>query len=239
MMKRNEANTTKVAMYVFPRQFGLHNAFTSQVNFRETAQKFQDYTLREEEIATLVQRCDKSGHVRAPKMPKRLRGAARQLVERLQILHARCSYTALLRHYCPTYLDSHRRPKKSDSKRDPASGSNKSGHLEPPTGGGVPQTACQLPRRCRKLPFNSQPISLPSASSPIVGSACPTPHVSAFCQAVLSKIIPNELWGGGDTMCHNKTTFLRKVDHFIKLRRFESMTLHEISQGLKVSWDIE
>ncbi|POR39451.1 Telomerase reverse transcriptase [Tolypocladium paradoxum] len=233
-MKRNEANTTKVAMYIFPRQFGLHNAFTSKVNFKETAQKFQDYTLREEEIAALVQRCDKSGHVRAPKMPKRLRGAARQLVERLQILHARCSYMALLRHYCPTYLDNHRKPKKSDSKREPPSGS-KSGRPEPPTGDRVPQAACRLPRQSRKSHFNSQPISLPSTTSPLVDWACPPPHVSAFCQAVLSNIIPNELWGDGDTMCHNKTTFLHNVDHFIKLRRFESMTLHEISQGLKVA----
>ncbi|KND89489.1 Telomerase reverse transcriptase [Tolypocladium ophioglossoides CBS 100239] len=226
-IKRNEANTTKVAMYIFPRQFGLHNAFTSKVNFKETAQRFQDYELREEEIATLVLRSGKSGQVRAPKMPKRLRGAARQLVERLQILHARCSYVALLRHYCPTYLDSHRKPKTSDSKREP-------GRPEP-TGDGVPQTACQLPRHSRKLQFNSQPISLPSKPSPLVDSACPAPHVSAFCQAVLSKIIPDELWGDGDTMCHNKTTFLHKVDHFIKLRQFESMTLHEISQGLKVA----
>ena len=98
----------------------------------------------------------------------------------------------------------------------------------------MPQAAGRLPRHSRKLPFDTQPISPPSTSNPIVGSACPTHHVSAFCQAVLSKIIPNELWGDGDTMFHNKTTFLRKVDHFIKLRRFESMTLHEISQGLKV-----
>ncbi|PNY25820.1 Telomerase reverse transcriptase, partial [Tolypocladium capitatum] len=232
-MKRNEANTTKVAMYIFPRQFGLHNAFTSNVNLQETAQKFQDYALREEEIATLLQRSDKPGQDRALKMPKRLRGTARQLVERLQILHARCSYAALLRHYCPTYLDSHRKPKTSDSKREPSSG-NRPGRPEP-TGDGVPQAASQLPRHSRNLQFNSQPMSLASKPGPLVDSACPAPDVSAFCRAVLSKIIPNGFWGDGDTMYHNKTTFLHKVDHFINLRQFESMTLHEISQGLKVA----
>ena len=64
--------------------------------------------------------------------------------------------------------------------------------------------------------------------------ACPRAYVSAFCQAVLSKIIPDGFWGEGDTMKHNKKLVLRKVDHFIKLRRFETMSLHEIVQGFKV-----
>jgi len=39
---------------MFPREFGLHNVFTSSVNTKETKEtklEFQDYTLREEEIA--------------------------------------------------------------------------------------------------------------------------------------------------------------------------------------------
>ncbi|PHH87076.1 hypothetical protein CDD83_9337 [Cordyceps sp. RAO-2017] len=74
----------------------------------------------------------------------------------------------------------------------------------------------------------------PSEQTSLVELACPASCVSAFCQAVMSKTIPNGFWGEGDTMCHNRATFLHKVDHFIKLRRFESMTLHEISQGQKV-----
>ena len=35
-------------------------------------------------------------------------------------------------------------------------------------------------------------------------------------------------------MVHNKKLVLRKVDHFVKLRRFETMSLHEIAQGFKV-----
>lgn len=86
-------------MYMFPRQFGLHNVFTSKVDFKETSQRLKDYTLREEEIAV------KFGKPNAPEfrvpVPKRLRGKATQLIQKLQILHQRCSYSELLHYTCP------------------------------------------------------------------------------------------------------------------------------------------
>lgn len=63
--------------------------------------------------------------------------------------------------------------------------------------------------------------------------AVPVAHVSAFCQAVLSKIIPHSFWGHADVQQHNRTTFLRNVDRFIKLRRFETISLHDVTQGIK------
>lgn len=44
------SNRVHVLKYVFPRAFGLHNVFTSNVDRKYTIQSFQDYTLREEEI---------------------------------------------------------------------------------------------------------------------------------------------------------------------------------------------
>lgn len=89
-------------MYIFPRQFSLHNAFTSHVDMTRTAQKFQDYTLREEEIASKFRRvADDGSQYLDVRVPKRLRGKAEHLVQRLQKLHARCSYAKLLEHYCP------------------------------------------------------------------------------------------------------------------------------------------
>jgi len=96
-----EEATTRVMVYMFPRQFGLHNVFTSQVDHTQTAQKFQDYTLREEEITRKL--CTASNGTQQFKahIPKRLRGLPQHLVERLQVLHDRCSYSKLLEHYCP------------------------------------------------------------------------------------------------------------------------------------------
>lgn len=68
----------------------------------------------------------------------------------------------------------------------------------------------------------------------LVDLATPIAHVSAFCQAVLKRLIPNEFWGTGDVQTHNKDLFLTNVDRFVKLRRFESMNLHDLRQGFKV-----
>lgn len=93
--------------YIFPKQFGLHNVFSSTVDSKETAQPFKDYTLREGEIAQ-----SERGSLRDPtnavkhnvprqRIPKRLRGELFALVRKLQLHHSRCSYHQLLIHYCP------------------------------------------------------------------------------------------------------------------------------------------
>jgi telomerase reverse transcriptase len=103
----DDDSTTRIMLYMFPRQFGLHNVFTSPVDRKQTAQKFQDYTLREEEIAAKFgkkPKDDKDGDgKKAPNIyvPKRLKGKAQHLVQRLQVLHGRCAYSEMIRHYCP------------------------------------------------------------------------------------------------------------------------------------------
>jgi telomerase reverse transcriptase len=82
--------------------------FTSKVDRRETAMAFKDYTLREKEIHQSMSRALGKKVTDAEEMrkwksrvPKRLRGATITLVDRLRTLNYRCSYTELLRHYCP------------------------------------------------------------------------------------------------------------------------------------------
>jgi telomerase reverse transcriptase len=98
---KHEDSTTRVMMYMFPRQFGLHNVFTSEVDHTQTAQKFQDYTLREEEITQKFCVFSDGKPQFKAHIPKRLRGLPQDLVRKLQVLHARCSYSMLLQHYCP------------------------------------------------------------------------------------------------------------------------------------------
>ncbi|KAI1132093.1 hypothetical protein F5Y10DRAFT_17037 [Nemania abortiva] len=102
LTQQNDVHTLKVMMYIFPKQFGLHNVFTSTINIKETSQRLKDYTLREEEIFEKFGRLgDGCVHV---KTPRRLRGRVRDLVRKLQVLHQRCSYSQLLHHYCPVCL---------------------------------------------------------------------------------------------------------------------------------------
>ena len=106
--------TAHVLKYIFPRQFGLHNVFTSHSS-RETALPFTDYSAREDEIARLENQkriqnprlqlnsvCSE-GHSaeRPPKVPKRLRGEAVALAQQMRKRHKRCSYLHLLNYYCP------------------------------------------------------------------------------------------------------------------------------------------
>jgi hypothetical protein len=55
-------------------------------------------------------------------------------------------------------------------------------------------------------------------------------EVSGFVKAVIKRVIPHDFFGSGE----NKKLVLRMVDHFIKLRRYESFSLHDVLQGLKV-----
>ena len=104
---KNLAHTIHIMKYIFPRQYGLHNAFTSMLDSRETVQPFKDYTLREQEIAQKNRQASlKNGLGSKPPtsinqhLPKRLRGVV-ELVKKFQTLHRRCSYKEMLEHYCP------------------------------------------------------------------------------------------------------------------------------------------
>ncbi|CAN9374203.1 unnamed protein product [Alternaria alternata] len=186
--------------YIFPRQFGLHNVFTSKVDPRETAMPFMDYTLREKDIYSRMCRELGSEATNAEKIvkwkqrtPKRLRGDAVRLVEKLRVRNQRCSYMEMLRHYAPI----------------------------------------------EGMPLSTKPEWRKSVIQPVVKTtnylACPAAHVSAFCRAVISKVIPEGFWGNE----HNKSNLMYWVDQFIELRRFESVNLHQVTQNIqitKIAW---
>jgi hypothetical protein len=89
--------------------------------------------------------------------------------------------------------------------------------------------------RSRKRSQQAASVAGKQKNTSLTELAVPVSKVSAFCQAVLAKIIPHEFWGCGDVQVHNLGTFLSKVDSFVKLRRYETLSLHEVMQGLKVS----
>jgi len=64
--------------------------------------------------------------------------------------------------------------------------------------------------------------------------ATPPSSVSAFCRAVLQKLVPREFFGCGEDGNSNQRCLMMQIDRFIRLSRFESLTLHEVCKGLKV-----
>jgi telomerase reverse transcriptase len=172
--------THHITKYVFPRQFGLHNVFTSALDPRETSQACKDYTLREKEILRR-KRADmlRNKAQAANRVPKRLRGQAFALVHRLRKRHCRCSYSALLDRYCPVT----------------------------PSGEA------------------SKPGSFQRATS--------SAQVSAFCRAAVQAVFPPKLWGVA-----NVRHLCSSIDKFVRLRRYETLALHDVLQGMKIT-DIE
>ncbi|KAI4161815.1 MAG: hypothetical protein LQ342_004506 [Letrouitia transgressa] len=190
---KDAQQTQRIMMYIFPRQFGLHNVFTSVVDPQETAQPLKDYTLRESEIADKqrIQRSYFSTEGDAPKrlpVPRRLRGTAMELVKKMQKLHARCSYSELLKYYCPK--TGYRDPSvKLTSRSEPSMASSElKSQLKPTT-------------KSTKCP---KEMGEDRTKGELVDSATPSANVSAFCRAVLFKLIPDGFWGNGPDGVENK-----------------------------------
>ncbi|KAI1868579.1 uncharacterized protein JN550_006154 [Neoarthrinium moseri] len=215
---RNKSNSLKVMMYIFPRQFGLHNAFTSKIDYTETAQRFKDYTLRENEISDMFGAAE-VGKL-SPKVPKRLRGEAKDLIQKLQILHTRCSYSELLQYYCPVSTP-------LDGAQSSQSNGRVGRHTQASKGKGF-QVSTQLQSAIQRTKTTTK-------STSIVELSTSAASVSAFCQAAVSKILPVRFFGSGEVQRHNRSLILKKVDQFIRLRRFESMSLHEVMQGMRLT----
>lgn len=246
-MLPDRENTIRMMMYIFPRQFGLHNAFTSRVDPFTTAHKFLDYTLREDEIFSKFPRrlCqddegeseDAEGEKNRQRLdvriPKRLRGAPEHLVRRLQTLHARCSYVELLQYHCP--VDATYGGSGSDGKVASAQASS---NYHSSTGKTPPLTNKPPGKsvRGRRKPRPAQASTAASSASSLLDLALPISNVSAYCRAVLWKVIPRQFWGTGDVQTHNLAVIRRNIDRFIRLRRFETFSLHEAMQGLRVCY---
>lgn len=88
--------------------------------------------------------------------------------------------------------------------------------------------------RMRSLMKVSQPADTCENAS-LIPFATPTADVSAFCRAVFSKIIPRAFWGNGPEGSRNQAVVMQNVNRFIHLGRHERLSLHTVSQGLKVA----
>ncbi|KAI9674434.1 MAG: hypothetical protein M1817_001772 [Caeruleum heppii] len=219
----NSAHTLSLLKYIFPRQFGLHNVFTSAVDSRETIQSSKDYTLREEEIA----------RARALRQGRGSRGFNVDIV----IAFSRSFYTTTV----PLRLV-HGAIDRFDI--DACQERQRSGFPSTsPCDKGIMHNITTLPPATQPSLLDSAPseISVTSSTeatrrnSSLTDLASPIWRVSAFCRAVLSEMLPPGFWGTGVGGNHNRQVFEQKVHEFISLRRFESMSLHHVLHGFQIS----
>ncbi|KAJ5915547.1 hypothetical protein N7466_011480 [Penicillium verhagenii] len=234
------AQTIHVMMYIFARQFGLRSVFVPTEDRNEQFLS-HGHAFREDEIFA---RDD------GAKLPKRLRGQAVELTQQLRTRQARCSYEQLLKHYCPTEPNG---PWKLQSSSTPMD--NGEPGTEP--GSSIEENLItQLKLKSPEVTKNGVlgPISNPTEHIKVPGVddltresrvpkpkltltdyATPASSVSAFCRAVLLRLIPLKFFGDGSDGLFNRRAIMKHIDSFIKMRRFESPSLHEVCTGLKIA----
>ncbi|KAJ5804517.1 uncharacterized protein N7518_000820 [Penicillium psychrosexuale] len=255
------AQTVHVMKYIFPRQFGLLNVFTLDSDQRKQMNDSKGFMSRESEISHLeeqkrLQRPQTGnesadagcGGVKSVKVPKRLRGITIELVRKLRNRNAQCSYGELLRYYCPTEQTEPRLlgafVSTTDAKKsEPISSleSNFVTQVNYPSPSDSSQTSCDGARSEPHIAVDTscgndaeKPVIRKTQVS-LTDHATPPSSVSAFCRAVIQKLIPRQFWGVGPDGISNFKLVLRHVDRFIKLRRFESLSLHEVCKGVKIT----
>ncbi|KAJ5558312.1 Telomere reverse transcriptase [Penicillium sp. DV-2018c] len=257
------AQTIHVMKYIFPRQFGLFNVFTVDPDGPNHMGDWMGGMSRESEISELENRIQLKrpgpgnehagadcGSMNGTKVPKRLRGNATKLVQKLRKRNAQCPYGVLLRYYCPIDQIG---PEKLGAFANSMSDSKDSGPISSCRSNFVTQV------RISNQPSSNSDLAQPSCagsrpetqidpscgagserlpviqSGPLTDYATPASSVSAFCRAVIQKLIPRQFFGTGRDGVSNFKLVLRHVDRFIKLRRFESSSLHEVCKGIKIA----
>ncbi|KAG8525371.1 uncharacterized protein KY384_009015 [Bacidia gigantensis] len=229
---KDPTQTLRLMQYVFPRQFGLHNVFTSKTDRNETTQPFKDYTLREEEIrrheSGIQTSISRNG---IPKVPKRLRGDAYRLVQRMQKLSSLCAYTELLRHYCPFNTSS--RSSHESKQRVTAPISKRIRPRQSPCilGADNADHAHATSIDCSEKELQ---ISSAKTSTALVDFCTPHAKVSAFCRAIISSLVAEAFWGEGAGGLHNKRKVMEDIDRFVNLQRYEKMSLHGVRHQIKI-----
>jgi len=76
----------------------------------------------------------------------------------------------------------------------------------------------------------SKDVTVPRLKICFTDHASSVGEVSAFVHAIVGRVIPNQFFGGVE----NQKAIMKHVDRFLRLRRFEMLSLHDVIQGLKV-----
>lgn len=204
--------------YIFPRQFGLDNVFTSKTDKKENVQAHKDYTWRTD-VPTSLNELRRA-------VPRRLRGRIAQLVHGVRRRHEKIAYHSLLVHYCPVGYPASQQSRAATSLTDPIL------DLRHPV---VSQN--ELKTQTTTVIEKSTHASTPSTDSgdtetAMYPFATPQSQIVAFCQAALKQLLPRDSFGTGKRGVKNYAMIMDYVSHFIHMRRHESMSMHELTQGL-------
>lgn len=81
-----------------------------------------------------------------------------------------------------------------------------------------------------------QPFSIQQGQNAMTVHETPPAAVSVFARSVLTNILPRDFLGAADEHGDaNRDALMRHVNNFVHLRRFEKLSLHQVTQGIKVT----
>ncbi|KAI9042294.1 telomerase reverse transcriptase [Aspergillus affinis] len=234
-------DTVHVMKYVFPKHFGLRNVFNSSgTSFSIKASREEEIARRENQRQAKAQNSKRSYTYsqgepgQSPRIPKRLRGKLVELVRQLQIRQRHCSYWQLLQYYCPLESSG---PRKFDTidiqnvSQDLESSASGNLITQPAGPGGVLTPTAAQTNQEFQTPKNN--LSKPKLN--LMDYATPSSSVSAFCRAVLRQLFSPQWYGAGQQGNINQNIVLNHVDRFVRMRRSETLSIHEICKGIKVT----
>lgn len=243
-----ERRTRHLAKYVFPRQFGLHNAFTGARDFDITTQPFRDYTVREAEIKAL-------GAVRTPRTLRPVLPVLAKILAR----HDKLNYLTLLNRCCPSRVPKGRLT--AQERQQIVEDLAEVDTLQPSTG---PDTAISASQKQTNQSGNGRQALMsttqinvtqserhnmkPSTRTTLEADAPARPkprytnyavptagQVVRFVTLVINSLLPRDVFGS----LHNQKLVLATIGDFVRLRRYESFNLHQIAQSFRftdVDW---
>ncbi|GAA5844734.1 hypothetical protein JCM9279_002901 [Rhodotorula babjevae] len=210
-----QAPARHLAKYLFPRQFGLHNVFTSE-KARTSFEIMPDYLDREVEIKKL-------GSI---KTPERLKPVV-PLLDKLATLSSRCNYRKLLNRRCPSKLP---RPRSSSSQGDRSIGLELA---EPPhTQVSRGDVSIDISHASLVIPHGQTQAQEKARDKPKLAEfACSFHEVERFVHGAVAEVIPRAFWGSVE----NARLVEDRISAFIRMRRFESTTVHALLQGFSLT----
>ncbi|SGZ26907.1 BQ5605_C025g09993 [Microbotryum silenes-dioicae] len=207
-----------LAKYIFPRQFGLHNVFTYPKP-RLNVEVVSDHHDREIEIKKL-------GTVKTPERVK----PTLPMLQRMMLLHSRCNYRKMLDRYCPKKVTKEANLSQAEravllnlmSQPD-----TQSPHVEPSAKDHEEDEEDETPMAHGA----SQARARVRAKPRFTEYMCSTYEVICYVTAIVRDTIPRDFWGSKS----NENLVLKHAGEFLRLRRFETMSLHTLLQGLCVA----
>ncbi|KAK6495865.1 hypothetical protein TWF481_002910 [Arthrobotrys musiformis] len=191
-----------------------------------------------------IGRKERKAYETVENLPQRFRGRILHLVGELVRLQRRCKYHPLLQHYCPSSLTNANAPDPRPRVPAPPPSTQvspmasmwfKTQVSNRRTSGGSRSKRTSLQGAIPITPLKKTDPGEVSPQDPMLLYTTSSHSVYAFMRAVMNNIIPLGLWGAGKPALKNRDVFFGHMEKFVKLRRYETLSLHDVMQGFKLT----